>query len=281
MAGGSDLVFANVRLEHHAGVSAALAEGIPLADVLQQEGIAEADWKVADKKWREALSSSPDLQMEYARKRMEAEDALARKIDPVEDDAAAWVGLLGAVQAADDPSEVLKPLGLKSTDLGRLGRAWQRKAKKDPAVVKKLSELSGKGVAPTSVKAEPIKLKPFPWTKGAAAQSNAATPAASSSGGVSAKRSRIATPTNGVFPVEDDIDLYAAFSVASQLLPGETTRIVGLCGIDERRVPQIVAAWRQRLDADPNLRADFAVKSGEHRAAFRKMLGGSPFVVDE
>lgn len=265
MAGGNDLVFANVRLEQHAGVAAALAEKIPLEEVLRQEAIADADWKVADKKWREALSGSPDLQMEYARKRTQAEDALARKIEPVEDDAAAWVGLLSAVQAADEPSEVLEPLGLTSTDLGRLGRSWQRKAKSDPAVVKKLSELSGKGTPPTSVKTEPVKLKPFPWTKGAAGP----------------KQSRLATPSNGVLPVEDDIDLYAAFSVVSQLLPGQTSTIVGLCGIDERRLPQIVAVWRQRLDADPNMRADFAMRSGEYRAAFRKMLGGSPFVLDE
>lgn len=267
-------IFFNVRLEQHAGVSAALAEEIPLADVLAQEGIPEDDWRSADPKWKQTLASAPDLQLKYAQKRRQAEDALGRNISPVSEDPIAWAGLLAAVNLADDSKDVLKPLGLRATDLSRLGRQWSKRAEKDPEVHKQLSNAAGKSAVPKSVKADPVKLKPFAWTKGAAT-TTANSPAADGvvpDSGIARLRER----KNDALPIEEDVDLYAAYTIILQLCPLEKARALVLCGTDETRMAGITARWKARLAADPDLQAEHTVRVGEHRASLRKLLAGAP-----
>lgn len=279
-------VFSNVRLEQHAGVTAALAEEIPLAEVLAQEGISESDWSSADPKWKQALVNAPDLQLKYVQKRRQAEDALGRTISPVSDDPVAWAGLLAAVNLADDSKDVLKPLGLRATDVSRLGRQWAKRADKDPEVHKQLSEAAGKGSAPKSVQAEPIKLKPFPWTKARAtpgpflgasgpdrAPQEGAAALASSAG---SEAERLRQRTNDVLPIEEDIDLYAAYGTVLQLCPEEKSRALALCGLDEAKMNVVAARWKTRLAGDPDLQAEHTMRLGEHRLSLRKLLAGAP-----
>jgi len=265
-------VFSGVSLEQHAGVSAALAEDLPLAEVLAQEGIEEASWTNANKQWRVAIADGPDLQVKYLQKRRVAEDCLRRPIEPLDDDAACWVGLLAAVKGADESRKVLEPLGLRITDIARLGRHWQKKAAADPAVTKQLIDLAGKAAAPTVVKAEPARLKPFPWTS----SDRAKTSTASAAGGAQLDASALATPRNGVLPVEESVDLYAALAVVLQLRPGEKASVLALCGLQESRYGSVLSKWRQRLDADPALHAEFTVRTADHRSAFRRLLAGAP-----
>lgn len=158
-----------VGLEQHAGVSAALAEGLPLGEVLAQEQIPAPAWPEADRAWREALADSPDLLLRYLRSRRRAEDCLDRRVAPLEDDATAWAGLLGALTLAEDPEKLLTPLGLRMTDLARLGRRWRAKAEGDPALAERLTQLAGKVSPPTEVRCGPTVLRPFPWTPAAEA----------------------------------------------------------------------------------------------------------------
>src|SRR5262249_5733336 len=153
-----------LRLDQYAGITAALAEGIALHEVLAQEHVEEAAWPAADRAWKEALAESPDLQLRYMRLRRQAEDCLSRRIEPLEDDPAAWAGLLGALAMADEPDRVLQPLGLRMTDVGRLGRSWRVKAEKDSAVADSLGKLTGKATLPRSIRCGPTELRPFPWT---------------------------------------------------------------------------------------------------------------------
>jgi hypothetical protein len=153
-----------VGLDQYAGVQAALAEGIPLEDALTQERLAPGAWAEADRAWKEELADAPDLELRYRRLRRQAEDCLARPIVPLDDDAAAWAGLLGALAVAPDAETTLRRLGLRMTDVARLGRAWREKAARDPKVTERLTDLAGRASPPSSVRCGAIVLRPFPWT---------------------------------------------------------------------------------------------------------------------
>jgi hypothetical protein len=153
-----------VGLDQYAGVQAALAEGIPLEAALTQEQIAPGTWAEADRAWKEELADAPDLELRYRRLRRQAEDCLARPIAPLDDDAAAWAGLLGALAVAPDAEVTLGRLGLRMTDVARLGRAWREKAARDPKVAERLIELAGRAPPPSSVRCGAGVLRPFPWT---------------------------------------------------------------------------------------------------------------------
>jgi hypothetical protein len=255
---------AGVSLEQYAGVSAALAENIPLDKVLAQEKIDPASWPVAERGWREAMSQSPDVHIAYMQKRRQAEDCLARPIEPLESDAAAWVGLLGALATADSPGSLLDPLGLKMSDVGRLGRHWKRKAEKDAQLAKQLGDLAGKTKPPSRVTAGPVELRRFPWSPPA----DPATSEGTALGPLDA-------PNAGVYPIEVDVDLYAALTAVIEVLPHERPTALSLCGINDRKLSQIDAAWGTRLRGDPDLRAEFSVKALDYRAAFRRLLAGA------
>lgn len=153
-----------ISLEQLAGISAALEEQIPLAEVLEQEQVDEAAFRAGERAWRARIAESLPTQLEYTEKYRVAQDCLARKLAPVEDDPAAWVGLLGALATSLDSSELLTQLGITINDVGRLGRQWKRRAQKDPAVGAQLAELAKDAKAPEKITAGPLALKPFPWT---------------------------------------------------------------------------------------------------------------------
>ena len=271
---GEGLAFAGVSLEQYAGVTAAVVEEIPLADVLAQEQIEPASWASAEPKWAQTLAESPDLMLVYAQKRRVAEDALGRSISPLDDDPGSWAAMLAALSVADDLAAVLKPMGLRATDVGRLGRAWNKKAAADPEVTRALSEAAAKPAPAPKVKVEPTKLKPFPWSpKRAAASAGDAARAAASTG---AEGDDLLTPIEGSLPVEVDVDLYAALAVALHLLPAERAAILPLCGLDEPMFAALAARWRAKLQADPDLNAELSVKTTDHREALRRMLAGAP-----
>jgi hypothetical protein len=282
----SEPVLGGVRLEQHAGVTAALADGIAVAEVLAQEGIDEAAWATADRMWVEALASSPDLTLRYMQRRRQAEDALARSIQPLDEDPSAWAGLIGALAATDSPQSLLEPLGLKMTDIGRLGRHWKRKAEEDPEVVRALTESAGHAPAPQKVTAAPILLRPFPWSPpgaGAAGPPPAAQVAESPPDEVpapdDARRARLSAVQNGRAVIELDSDLFAAVLAVRQVVPEEVGSALSLCGVDEARFRCVEDEWQERMAASPDLRAAISVRMGDHRDALRRLLaGGRPAV---
>lgn len=151
-------------LEQFAGVTAATAEGVPLDRVLTQERLAEEVWRRAAPLWREAIADSPELQVELVRLRRIAEDCLRRDVSPLDSDPAAWVGLLGALGKSTRPASVLAALGVTASDVSRLGRHWKQRAKEDPELAKRLTEIGGTAMAPEAVEVGPLELRPFPWS---------------------------------------------------------------------------------------------------------------------
>ncbi len=153
-----------ITLEQYAGVHAALAEGLPLAAILDQEQFEEATYREAAPVWRERIAESVGTALEFTQKVTVASDCLARSLSPIQNDEAAWVGLLGALATALDQGELLSTLGISLNDIGRLGREWRRRAQREPELGKRLAELAKTPVAPTRVVAGLVQLRPFPWT---------------------------------------------------------------------------------------------------------------------
>lgn len=278
MAVSGELVFAGVSLAQHAGVAAALEEGIPLADVLAQEGIEPSSWRQADRAFRQALPDAPDAYLLYLEKRRIAEDCLGRAIAPLDDDPVAWTGLLAAL-AGGNAAAQLEPLGLRMTDVARLGRRWRKKAADDPAVAERLGELAGKGKAPTSVTCGSIELRPFPWTSGPERHTRG-TAEETEVDAREATRMRLAEARltlrdhEGRLPIESDGDLWAALRVVEELAPGMARDAYALCGLDARKAEALAATWRERLATESELRANVVVRTADYRLMLGRILAG-------
>jgi hypothetical protein len=163
-ASGAGEVLCGVTLQQFAGVLAAVGEGISLEEVLSQERIDREAWPQAERAWRAAIAGSHSLQIELVQKKRVAEDALSRRVEPIDADPGAWVGLLGALATAEDPSALVERLGITMNDVARIGRSWRRKCESDAEVAKKLEELAPDAKPPANVKAAPLELRPFPWS---------------------------------------------------------------------------------------------------------------------
>ena len=161
-------------MEQHAGIAVALAEGFSRADVLGQERIDEAAYRPADVAWKQRLvadaAAEGSLFAAYRAKRAEAEDWLHRKVTPLDGDLGAWLGFLKAWSAAPRPFDILERAGLRLADVARLGRSWERALAADPKLRKRAEELAAAAEMPSRVTVDPSKLRPFPWSPGAAAE---------------------------------------------------------------------------------------------------------------
>jgi hypothetical protein len=156
----------DLTVEQYAGISAALVDGYPLDAVLENEDLALTAWPEADLAWKQRLVAEPATFESYRVRLGEAEDWLGRKVAPLDDDLAAWLGFLGAYAGHAAPFDLLGGLGLGMNDLGRLQRRWDRRLKADDELAKQAAELAKK--KPTAVpKVSAAKgiLKPFPWSK--------------------------------------------------------------------------------------------------------------------
>lgn len=259
---------AGLELEQFAGVVVAVEVGVPLGEVLQQEQIDPANWPAAERAWRETIADRAELHVEYMKKRRQAEDALARTVEPLEEDVSAWVGLLGALAVADEPDQVVQTLGITMTDVGRLGRHWKRKAEKDTKLATQMSELAGKAVAPSKVTVGAVVLKPFPWSPQGLVAKEAAGPSA-----------RAEAPTDslleGLPSVASSLDLFAALAAVLEVLPDDKRTAISLLGLNDRQHREVDAVWRARIAGDPDVRAEFSVMLADYRAAFRRLLAGA------
>src|SRR5580700_5932296 len=88
-----------ISLEQFAGVSAALMERFPLSAVLAINGLDEAAWSPAGAGWSARLAGagpSSTLLAAYLAALGNAEAWLGRRVQPLDEDLAAWLGFLGA-----------------------------------------------------------------------------------------------------------------------------------------------------------------------------------------
>ncbi len=277
-------------LEQYAGIVAGLSANIPPAELYAQEQVTEAEHRAAEQVWRERIVESVPLSLEYTQKLHVAEDTLARKLSPIDDDEQAWVGLLGALATSDDQAALLAGLGITMADVGRLGRVWRRRARADEALAKRMVELAADPKPPSAIVVGPSKLRPFPWTPKArdpvAAERVAADPSeelsAPSAEPVAVKRElasfqRVAAPPAAAAPapappaplppapqqVADPfaswtVEHYARLARELRARPSESDAVMsqaGLLSAESRR--QVHEHFRARFEREPGLRAQF------------------------
>lgn len=176
--------FHGVALEPYAGVRAGLAEGLPLDDLLAQEVIPKAAWPKADAAWKQRLAAdgiNSPLFSSYRDKLAEAEDWLARRVVPLDEDLAAWMSFLAVWSAHVAPFELLAALGLGMNDIARLQRAWARRLAQDASLQRAAAELAKKPPAPLpAVTVTEAVCKPFPWSLRAPALAPSPSPTVTS-----------------------------------------------------------------------------------------------------
>lgn len=161
-------------LEQHAGIAVALAEGFARAEVLAQEGVTVAIFRRADIAWKKRLANDVRqggaLFASYREKRAFAENWLRREVEPLDTDLGAWLGFCKAWSAEPEAFELLARWNLTVADVARIGRAWEAALASDPRLRTRAAELSPTARAPECVRVAPPKLRPFPWSRPAAAE---------------------------------------------------------------------------------------------------------------
>jgi hypothetical protein len=158
-----------VTVEQYAGITAALAEDLPLDAVLAFEGLSPRTWKPVEVAWKLRLATegvtAPLFQV-FVERRAEAEDWLSRRIAPLEDDLGAWLSFLQAWSRHVAPFDMLVATGLRLSDVSRLQRRWARRFAEERALEARAAELVRKGPGPLpSITAGEIDHKPFRWSR--------------------------------------------------------------------------------------------------------------------
>lgn len=174
-----------VSLAVYAGVLVALGEGHDLKAVLDQEQLELDAWRAAEPTWKARLAASSARGgaefNEFRARTIEAEDTLARRVAPVEEDLGAWLAFAKAWAASPDPAAFLSKHALRAGDVSRLRRGWDERFEAEPALAVKAARLVADGkVGPVPpLRVEPAHLVRFPWSKGyRAAPHEDPTPAA-------------------------------------------------------------------------------------------------------
>ncbi|HRI63236.1 MAG TPA: hypothetical protein PK156_03340 [Polyangium sp.] len=162
--------FAGVSLVQLAAIAAARAQGFPLEEILNAEGLEMDAYRAADIEYKCRLADSGErerLTAAYQAELSRAEDRLQRQISPLDDDIESWVRFLGTYGEQSSPAEWLTALGLTSTDLSRLSRIWEKRLDTDVALGKRAEKLA-KQKRPydiSSLRVALAKLVPSPLAK--------------------------------------------------------------------------------------------------------------------
>jgi hypothetical protein len=158
-------------------------------------------------------------------------------------DLEAWFGFLGAWSAHPAPFDLLKDLGLQSTDVARVQGAWTRRIEADEKLRKRVVEVAQKRLsAVPKLTVTKATLRPFPWSKTAA-------PAA--------PKTPVASVAPAIFDDALGLDGYA--EIVSELGIPRANRFRVLAGHDLREAEfvAIEALWGGRFAADALLAQDF------------------------
>ena len=250
-----------VTLEQYAGIAVGLADELPLDGLLANEGIEPEGWSRAAPAWKARLGmdgAEGALFTAFCGKRCEAEDWLHRGVTPIDADLGAWLSFLRAWAAHPAPFEMLAGAGLRLNDIARLQRRWARRMAGDAALQERAAELAGKGAGPLpAIHAEPVVLKPFPWSR-----PRVTAPAAD------------ARPADGGDPGGLTLDRHAALVAELREPSAERARVLARHGLTAAAFEVLDAQWKQRLDGDPALERDHRRLVEHQRARLHGAAGG-------
>jgi hypothetical protein len=245
-----------VSLEQYAGVTVALAEGLPIEAILANERIPADAWARADVAWKVRAAKDASVLAQLVGKRAVAEDVLARGVTPIDSDLAAWMSFLQAYAAHPSPFAMLDGAGLGLNDLSRLHRRWSRRMAADESLQKQAAELARKGPGPLPpIRVEPAVLKLFPWSPGPAPV-------------VAPPAPKVAVPADTSL-APGKLRLYSYVAVKAHLAenPGDDERTLKKLGVQDFATTD--AGWQVILRGDPELERDYRSLLDAQRAKLR------------
>lgn len=235
-----------VTLAQYAGVTAALADEHPLEAALAAYGVASADWGAARAAWLKRIGAAGKgtaLFTAYQDELFKAEDALGRKVEPLDDDLTAFLVFLDLCGREKDLPAFLEKLELRSPDLSRVGRIWKRRFAADPSYEGRIAELRKAGL-PDAL--PPLVLGTSVLPRGAAAAPSA--PARPSAAPVA--------PSSGADWEHCTLDRYAL--IRAELDAGDAlASAIGRAGLDEAAWSRADHHYREAFARDPQLERDF------------------------
>jgi hypothetical protein len=252
-----------VTVEQYAGVNAAMIEGFGLPEVLASEGLDAAMWPRAAVGWSTRIAkagAAGALSLTYQAKLAFAQEWLGRRIEPLCGDLEAWFGFLGAWSAHPAPFDLLKALGLQSTDVARVQGAWTRRIEADEKLRKRVVEVALKRLsAVPKLTVTKATLRPFPWSRTAAPAAPTTLDAA-------------AAPAF----FDDSLGLDGYAEIVSELAVPRANRFRVLAGhyLGEAEFVAMEALWSARFAADALLAQDFR-RLVAHSTARRRAVESS------
>jgi hypothetical protein len=251
-----------VPLAQFAAVTAALAEGFPLDAVLAVEELDAERWAAADLAWTAQLAGGGEALARYEAALASAEDRLARRVAPIEDDLGAWLAFLDASSRAKDPAAFLAGHGLGTNDLARLGRRWRRRMSADRALEKRAADLrrQGPGALP------PLRVGNAKLVPSGAGRRKEAAPAA-------------AGAAEGAPPIP--LDRYAALCAELTMPKADEARVLAKYGVAKADRAAIDGAFRDRFARDHGEARDFVRLVAHHRARASLAAAGGPAPLPE
>ena len=144
-------------------------------------------------------------------------------------------------------------------DVARLQRRWARRMAADGALQKRAAELAAEGAGPLpAIHAEPVALKPFPWSKPSVTR-----PAPASRPAVDGDP--------GGLPLDRDAAITAELAEPC----ADRVRVLGRHGVTTAAFDALDALWKQRIAGDLSLDRDHR-RLVEHQRARLRSAAAAP-----
>ncbi|MBI4957609.1 MAG: hypothetical protein HY908_36725 [Myxococcales bacterium] len=251
--------FGGVPLLQYAAVVAAQGDGFSREDVLAVEGLDTTAWRRAELGFRPLLARGGEPLIRYQDRLVEAEERLARRATPLDEDVDVWARFLAVAAKRKDMSALLHEHGLHPNDLARLGRLWGRRFADDPALAERaaqrVAQPAGSQDALPVLRLEAARLVPSPAARQRA--HSATRPAAES-----APRAQTPGP-------ELDLDAFARLDAELRTRPAARAVAFARHGLCLARGEAVEREWRERLRGDALLGADCRMRSAHHERLLR------------
>lgn len=155
VAGVVEPMVGMVTFEQYAFVTAGVADGIKLADLLEYQEIDPASWEMADEGFLDLLLDDVDagalLTLRLGDLQLEARQLWRRSMPPLDTDLRAWLDFQRGLGLEEKPHERLRALGIGVGELGLLHREWSERLEKDTALRAEAAEILKDAPGPVEV----------------------------------------------------------------------------------------------------------------------------------
>lgn len=250
---------ATIAMNRYASIHAAVAEGFTLDEVLSAQAVAREVFDAARIRFALSLRDDPAIFDSYSRELARAQDAMRRRVTPLDDDLPSWLAFSDLT--GRDAEDSLLRWELGPNDLARLARHWQVRLA-DPEVQRRAREARARGLPPL----RHVHAGPKVLITAAEAEAPATSPSEVSSS-----------------PRGDDerVGLAEVAAIEAELMDGDgrsaprvLARFADRLGLPVEALAATREHWHARIAQDESVARDFHALVGHHR--HRRRLASSP-----